>query len=170
MIPATNNRDRAILKEHALELLRKNKYEGLAILIDELQDTNFELPHFINRTNLFLWAIDFGVVKVVKYLLENEPSIDINARGGYAILNASKSGNIELVDYLISQEAELDKHAIMLIRIAFFTDQLDVVKHLIAKKHIRVTEETLYLAKHYGKTDILEYLQEVLKNDSSNNS
>lgn len=70
MLPVTTTKDRVQLKAHALELLKqeRNTYESLVILINELQDTNFELPVQFKKNQALRWASEQGYLEIVNYL------------------------------------------------------------------------------------------------------
>ena len=84
MIPVTTTKDKAQLKAHALKLLKKGRYEGLVILINELQDRNFNFPETVNylqhkaggfpahlnNEQALEWALQRGHTEIAEYLKE----------------------------------------------------------------------------------------------------
>lgn len=105
MIPAVTDKDRQQLKEHALKLLNAYHYEGLVILVEELEDTDFELPKGLNtrqkKSAILRGAASNGHLKIVKYLVSL--GADPHDKEEQAVQWASGYGHLEVVKYFVEQ-------------------------------------------------------------------
>jgi len=96
MIPVTTAKDRAQLKEYALKLLGQNNYEGLVILIEELQDT--DTKHTIKTKYLSAFLSKACIndhMQVIKYLLEHYNYL-ASSQEAFAI--ATIKGTLDLIN------------------------------------------------------------------------
>ena len=134
MIALTSEKDKAQLREHALNLLKEDNFEGLIILVEVLKDTDFKIK---DKESCLKWAVKKGYLDVVKYLVEQ--NANIHAQDNYALRWAATKGHLDVVKYLVESGANvsaLNNYAL----------------------------ENAALNRHL---DVVEYLKEVLKNDSS---
>lgn len=103
MIALTSEQDKAQLKEHALELLKKGNFEGLVILVEALNDTDFEFKgtdfeikgtHYYFNCALLQAKLD--IAKVIK-----QKDSNVYPHGD-TLVYAIAEGHLECVSYLLS--------------------------------------------------------------------
>ena len=166
MIALTSEQDKAQLKEHALELLKQDDFEGLIILVEVLRETNFKLNSALKESFLKK-AAKHGHLEIVKYLVEH--GVDIHTQTDYALRFATEKGHLGIVKYLIENGADIHANNDFALRWAAFDGYLEIVKYLVehgADIHA-ANDSALKGAAEYGHTEVVEYLEGVLKNDRS---
>ena len=175
MIPITSKKDKAQLKDHALNLLKKNSFEGLVILVEDLKETDFDSElkdaNFkIDVKNYYLeQAARLGYLETVKYLIDSGANIHI--RNNETLRWAVYQGHREIVKYLLEQGAYVHASDDYALRWAAENGYLDVVKCAVEHGANVLADNSyaLRMANINGHIEVEEYLKEVLKNDRNHN-
>ena len=191
MIALTSAQDKIQLKEHALELLNEDNFEGLIILVDVLKDTDFKIK---DKEVCLKWAAQNGHLSIVKNLVEHGANIHVT--NNHALRWASENGHLDVVKYLVEKGANVRTVDDFPVKIAAIKGRLDILKYLVESGayinnyalrrsaengHLEVVkylvesganvrsaqEDALAGAKFFRHIDIVSYLESVLNNDSS---
>ena len=140
------------------------------------------------------YATEKGYLDIVKYLVEN--GADIHANNDFSLRSAADNGHLEIAKYLVEQGADIHALQDFSLRWAATNGHFEIVKYLVehgadvhaqddfclvwpaAKGNLKIVK---YLVEHginiqdyalrraaeHGHAEVVEYLQEVLKNDST---
>ena len=102
MIALISEQDKAQLKEHALKLIEQDEFEGLAILVEVLKETDFEIK---DKEACLMWAAENDYLDVLKYLVER--GADIHTQYDYALRWAAGKRHLDVVKYLVENGANI---------------------------------------------------------------
>ena len=112
----------------------------------------------VDGLNPFVHAATFNNIDIVKFFL-NEAIVDINVQdelGNTALIKASEMGNLEIIDYLITEGADINhqnKQGLTAAMVATEKNNFYVIKYLL-EKNIDLTK-----TDYTGRT-----LQEIAEN------
>ena len=134
---------------------RKGEDIGIPRALEELKRnisliSNFDVNMVDDKhDSLLTTASMFGLLEIVKYLVETYPNINVdiqNQNGMTAMMWACFMGNLEVVKYLYSKfphtidiKSEGEKWSPL--KCAYFDDHIEVVKYLIEECNVDVTKE-----------------------------
>jgi hypothetical protein len=138
----------------------------------------------INENKKLDKAIKFGDLDFYKYLV-NEKGLKI---GDDAVITAAKSGNLEIVEYLVEKGAKIDKNALEkaviignlaivkylvnkvekiddnLVSDAVKYNYIPIVKFLVDEKNVKISNNTIINAAQNGNLDLVKYLVNKVEN------
>ena len=165
MIPIASEQDKAQLKEHALNLLRKDDFEGLIILVEVFKDTDFEIDIERWYPSWLKFSITLDKLELVKYFIKK--GVDINKNSGSALCWAANLGRLEIVKCLVENGANVNAGDDYALYEAASCGHLEVVKYLVSKgSNIRSHRcQALKRAERNNHVEVVKYLEEVLRND-----
>ena len=112
---------------------------------------------------LLINSAERGELALVKFALER--GAEINSYHGRALIDSSKNGYMEIIQYLFDNGATNQVHA---VNKAIVNNKLDVLKYLISRTPIfanslYIKSDTITRAVKRGRLAILKYLYEDLK-------
>ena len=109
------------------------------------------------------WTAGAGYFDIVKYLVEHGANIHVDR--DYAFRIAAYYGHLKIVKYLVEQGANIHASHGFAIREAIINRRTDVVEYLLEQG--ADIEDIIQWASDYGQIDVVNYLKEVLQNDST---
>jgi ankyrin repeat protein len=159
----------------------RNGFDQLvSIIIDICHLTNKDIDaiqiDYIRNYSPMLYAISYGHLRVVKTLIKHKASVSYNE-----LFIAVRAGHTHIVEYLIKPKHKINvnipkicnktSNAWTLLMVAAYHGDLNIIKLLLAKTNIDVSytnnigESVLSIAKQQREKNIVEYLDNYLKNN-----
>ena len=96
-----------IIRQKLIKNIERGNIEKIKIFLNNYKN---DLNFIINGINPFVYAVSINNFELVKFFLnESEINIDaIDELGDTALIKASEKGNIEIVNYLINNNADIN--------------------------------------------------------------
>ncbi|CAG9840981.1 unnamed protein product [Diabrotica balteata] len=145
-----------------------------ASLSGDLEMVNYIFNRYGFNEYAFACAADYGFLNIVKFYIQKNSSLQFHYNSLPILHRASRSGNLELVKYLIEKKNVPINTEFSIIRLtplslAILSGNLDLVKYFTEEKNVtihnpyRYTLSSLSLAVASGNLEMVKYFFEEKK-------
>lgn len=146
--------------DHALiRAVKYNNLPAVKMCVEKGADVNYY--HF--SSPVLKYAALYSDIDIIRYLCENgaEVNYKINGRMPWTALTpAAGKGNMEVIDYLLEQDAKIDKHT---LAYSLRNGQFHIFKYLLEKSSMSTDDSILlqywlHMAVISGSIESVRYL------------